>query len=91
MKEKYNAFSIQLRKLYIDSYSELINDMVYQYLQDIKEKENQKVAQKSKAGGDDDTYNDEPANITLQFQKIAELFIKQILKELTLDEFAANI
>lgn len=90
MKERYNAFAIQLRKLYIDAYSEQINDILYQYFADIKEKENKKMAaQKSKKSkADDDTYNDEPANITLEFQKISDLFFKQILKELTLSEFA---
>lgn len=90
MKEKYNAFSIQLRKLYIDAYSEQINDILYQYFLDIRDKENEKMAQagqQAQVDGEDDTYNDEPANITLEFQKIADLFFKQILKELTLNEF----
>ena len=44
MKEQYNAFSIQLRKLYIDAYTEKINDVLYQYFLDIKNKEDKKMA-----------------------------------------------
>jgi len=56
----------------------------------MKAKESEKLKQASKKvknDDDTDTYNDEPANITLEFQKISELFILKIVKELTLNEF----
>lgn len=39
IKQEYNAFSIQLRKLYIDSYTGQINDILYSYFTDINKKE----------------------------------------------------
>lgn len=45
------------------------------------------MSKKAADDGDEDNYNDEPANISLEFQNITEMFFKQVLKELTLNEF----
>ena len=45
-------------------------------------------AKKAQADVEEESYNDEPANISLEFQNITQMIFKQILKELTLNEFS---
>jgi hypothetical protein len=76
VKDSYDLYSIQLRKMFIDYYHDSINSMLVQYVDDLKQKSKSIFSQGS---------SDEPANISSVMLKIALLVHKDLLIDLNLN------
>lgn len=76
VKDSYDLYSIQLRKMFIDYYHDSINSMLVQYVDDLKQKSKSIFSQGS---------SDEPANISSVMLKIALLVHKDLLVDLNLN------
>ena len=88
IKDQYNLYSIQLRKLMIDHYHDKLNSVLTLYFGDLRQKTRNPRALGS---------SDEPANISSHVFKISQIIHKELLNDLGLNfgiltsKFAQNI
>ena len=78
VKDKYDLFSIHLRKQFIDAYDFAVNQQVGAYIADLKHKQKQRYASSS----------DEPAKISEAILGISETIHRQLFRDLGLSRFA---